>query len=70
MLTVKDLYEACKKQIENGNGDKIVLVTNDEEANGYHALFYQFTDDANEIKQIYDYDMFDDCKPENALLIG
>lgn len=70
MLTVKNLYDACAKQIDKGNGEKIVLVTDDEEANGYHALFYEFIDDPEEIKMVYSYDMFRDGKPENVLLIG
>lgn len=39
-LTVKDLYKMMKKEIDAGRGDFAVLVTDDEEANGYHYLWY------------------------------
>ncbi len=42
--TVKELFEACKIQIAKGNGDKHILVADDDEGNGFHTLFYQFTD--------------------------
>lgn len=42
--TVKELFEACKTQIAKGNGDKHVLVSNDDEGNGFHTLFYLITD--------------------------
>ena len=42
--TVKELFEACKTQIAKGNGDKYILVADDDEGNGFHTLFYQFTD--------------------------
>lgn len=44
-LTVKELLEACKKQVAKGNGDKIILLSNDDEGNGYHYCFYDFTED-------------------------
>lgn len=39
-MTVEDLFKCMKKQMEKGHGDYIVFVTDDEEANGYHALWY------------------------------
>lgn len=38
-LTVKQLFECCKKQIALGNGDKHILISDDDEGNGYHTLF-------------------------------
>lgn len=43
-ITLKDLYEAIKAQIEKGNGDKIVLVADDDEGNGYHPIYYSITE--------------------------
>lgn len=40
VLTVKDLYNECKTQIERGNGDKKIMISKDDEGNGYHYLFY------------------------------
>lgn len=44
--TVKDLRKFCDMQIKKGNGDKYVLISNDDEGNGYHTLFYGFTDNS------------------------
>ena len=41
--TVNDLLELCKQEVENGNGDRKILLSNDDEGNGYHALYYDFT---------------------------
>jgi hypothetical protein len=43
-ITVKQLEEFCKKQIKKGNGDKHILISSDDEGNGFHTLFYQFSD--------------------------
>lgn len=66
-LTVKDLYEECKNQIAKGNGDKLVLLSSDDEGNLYHTLYYSFTDDVDEIEAC----MFDSTKSaEEIVLLG
>lgn len=30
VLTIKDLYNQCKTQIERGNGDKKIMISNDD----------------------------------------
>ena len=40
VLTVKDLFNQCKEQIAKGNGDKKIMISQDDEGNGYHYLFY------------------------------
>ena len=44
-ITVIDLYLECAKQIKAGNGKKHILITTDDEGNGYHELFFSFTAD-------------------------
>ena len=44
-MTVKRLCALCVEQIKKGNGDKIVLLSNDDEGNGYHECYYDFTED-------------------------
>lgn len=39
-IKIKDLYKMMKEQMELGHEDYVVFVTDDEEANGYHALWY------------------------------
>ncbi len=48
MITVKELLEACKEQVEKGNGDKGILLSRDDEGNGYHSCFYLFSEDVFE----------------------
>lgn len=51
-LTVNQLYSFCKKQIDKGNGNKHIIISDDDEGNGYHTLFYQFTDNTEELQYI------------------
>lgn len=39
-LKVKDVYEIMRHEIREGRGDYAVLVTDDDEANGYHYLWF------------------------------
>jgi hypothetical protein len=41
--TINDLKKAVDAQISLGNGNKRILVSADDEGNGYHELFYLFT---------------------------
>ena len=41
-LTIKDLKKECEKQIKLGNGNKTIMISNDDEGNGYHYLWYSF----------------------------
>lgn len=42
-LTINELYEECKKQIEKGNANKVIMLSNDDEGNGYHYCWYAFS---------------------------
>lgn len=42
-LTIKQLYNECKAQMLRGNGDKVIMISRDDEGNGYHYLWYSFT---------------------------
>ena len=43
-FTVKELYELCKTQIDKGNGNKNIVISDDEEGNGYHGMFFGFSE--------------------------
>jgi len=43
VLTVNDLYKCCLAEISSGNGNKKILLADDEEGNGFHEMFYAFT---------------------------
>jgi hypothetical protein len=65
MVTVKELLELCKEQIAKGNGDKIILLSNDDEGNGYHEMIYHFTEDVAEA------DMWGEISnPDKKIILG
>lgn len=41
-ITVKDLAKLCKVEELKGNGDKVIMISDDDEGNGYHYLWYSF----------------------------
>jgi hypothetical protein len=42
-ITVDMLQRMCKEMSKMGLGDKKILISNDDEGNGYHELFFTFT---------------------------
>lgn len=68
-ITVKELLNECKKQIKNGNGDKHILISSDDEGNGFHTLFYGFTDNLEDIRAYEDV-FCDNSNPEEIVLLG
>lgn len=70
-LTVKELYQECRKEINNGNGDKVIMISNDDEGNGYHYLWYSFT---NEVGEIMEYQPMEVdkriAKEEDTIILG
>ena len=64
-MTVKELLKLCEEQIKKGNGDKVILISNDDEGNGFHDLIYEFTEDVAEA------DMWGDIKdPQDKIILG
>lgn len=54
-MTISRLFELCKKEIAKGNGDKNIVISDDNEGNGYHGMFFGFTPvDENFMEDIYD----------------
>ena len=43
-ITVNKLFTLCKEQIAKGNGNKHILISDDDEGNGFHTLFYGLDD--------------------------
>lgn len=70
-MTVIELRNYCNVQIAEGNGDKHIQITNDDEGNGYHSLSYQFTNDRTEIDSCIKHDMFhDEVNADEIILLG
>lgn len=68
-ITVKELLKMCQEELRNGNGDKHVLISRDDEGNGFHTLFYGFSSDPKTIKMYAD-DFHDKNNPDEVVLLG
>ena len=71
-LTVKDLKKLCDEQIRKGNGDKKILISDDDEGNGFHSLFFPFTDNTEDVKMLLDstfHEYYGDT-PEELVILG
>lgn len=42
-ITVKELLKQCQQAIKDGHGDKNIVISDDNEGNGFHGMFYAFT---------------------------
>lgn len=43
-VTVEQLLKLCQMEIAKGNGKKKIMLSNDDEGNGFHECFFTFTD--------------------------
>ncbi|MEE3344923.1 MAG: hypothetical protein VZS44_12570 [Bacilli bacterium] len=55
MLTVNELLELCEEQKAKGNGNKKIYISRDDEGNGYHGLYFGFTDTEKDIEVLNDF---------------
>jgi len=53
-ITVKELYEACAFMVKNGDGDKLIQISGDDEGNYFHSLFYLFSNDPVDLQYYVD----------------
>lgn len=67
-ITIKELYELCKEQVEEGNGNKTIMLSNDDEGNGYHYMWYTFST----VEQAWAKDYIDEriAKEEDTIILG
>lgn len=68
-ITVKELKAECEKQIKLGNADKTIMISDDDEGNGFHYLWYAFAtmDDAFLTKDDVDERI---AKYEDTIILG
>lgn len=77
-MTVKQLLKLCQEEVKKGNGDKFIVVADDNEGNGYHGMFYGFSDamemerDAQLFGHSIEDEIYDSCytKPEEIIILG
>jgi len=51
-ITVEQLCYALINQVKKGNGKKYVLVSDDDEGNGYHTLFDGVCDNLDDMQYV------------------
>ena len=68
-LTIKKLKKECDKQIKLGNGDKVIMISQDDEGNGYHYLWYSFS--KPEEVYVEEYQLNEEiAKKEDTIILG
>ena len=67
-MTINKLAKLCQQQIQKGNGNKKIVISDDNEGNGYHGLFYGFTNGLED----YEDDIYDSCETniKNLVILG
>jgi hypothetical protein len=55
-MTVRQLYKLCQEEIKKGNGNKYIVISDDNEGNGYHGMFYGFSDAVDMDTQLREFD--------------
>lgn len=68
-IDVKTLKKLCEKEIKKGNGDKVIMISQDDEGNGFHYLWYEFCDPDEALVDDY---LIDEkiAKKENTIILG
>lgn len=69
-ITVNELLKSCQEQVAKGNGDKYVLITDDDEMNGVHTAFYTLTDDHNLLTEAIEIEHDHSHTVDEVVLLG
>lgn len=70
IITVEQLKAVCELEIENGNGDKQIYISTDDEGNSYHPLFFTFTPLTNDNKAFFEAWGRDELDPNKHIILG
>lgn len=54
-ITVEQLLVLCREAINSGHGKKNIVISDDNEGNGFHGLFFGFS----EIDEYLEEDIYD-----------
>lgn len=68
--SVHRLAENALQNVIEGNGEKRIFITSDDEGNGYHGLFYLFEEFEESVMLREDNYCFDGFKDEEIMLLG
>lgn len=69
-MTVNELFEECKKQIEAGHGEKQVWISRDDEGNSFHQLLYDFTPLTEDNKENFETYYGEYLDKDNDIILG
>lgn len=71
-IKLKDLYKDCKKLMEAGHGEKSLILSDDNEGNGYHGMFFTLTVINKDNKNDFSGLIYDNNEPnlENMIVVG
>lgn len=71
-IRVGQLYDELSKAVKQGLSDKLIVISNDSEGNGYHGLFYGITsgEDAKEILSYADITDSESENPDELVILG
>ena len=72
-MTPKKLLELCKQAVANGYGDDPIVLSDDNEGNAYHGMFYGFTKPGVDASlDDYDFPIYDSQEddPTKVIVLG
>ena len=70
-ITVKELLGACQHLVQQGLGDKGILISSDDEGNEFHTLQFAFTTDLKTLTLLRLQGMFhDNNDPKDIVILG
>lgn len=68
-ITVNQLLSECQELVKCGLGDKHILISCDDEGNGFHTLFYLFETDKESIQEYKNSCGFHDDNDVNEIVL-
>ena len=69
-FTVKQLRDFCDAYIKCGYGDRMIVISDDNEGNGFHGMFYGFTIVDDEEKDAYPISDSNSDDIEKIIILG
>lgn len=69
-MTVRQLKKLVDAEIKNGNGNRMIVISDDNEGNGFHGMFYGFTTIEPHEKDLFN--IYDSCseEPNEIIILG
>lgn len=65
-ITINLLKKYVDEQIKKGNGNKVIMISDDDEGNGFHYLWYAFTEPDWQIDELDE----EIAKKKDTIILG